>query len=104
MGVFANENNEIPKNAIQKTINNYILEVYKLQWDKIISDLDANLEKVTSTKEAKFEAYSSIQETLKLKKIETEKSKTIWENSRKILIKYLEYMISQIELKKSSLK
>lgn len=64
VGAFAADDEK----GIQKTINNYILEVYKFQGNKIISDLDDNLSKSTTTKEEKNDAYTSIQETLRLKK------------------------------------
>lgn len=106
-GVFASENTanneEISKNTIQTTINKYILQVYKLQWDKILDDLDTNLNKVASTKEAKLEAYSSIQNTLKFKKQETEKDQKTNKTAKNLLIKYLDYMIGELEAKKKKL-
>lgn len=106
--VFANNENshEDTKNPteIQKTINNYILEVFKFQGNKILADLDTNLEKVAPTKEAKIEAYNSIQKTLKLKKEATEKDTKLSKNNKTILIKYLDYMIKEIENKKKDLK
>lgn len=106
--VFANNENthEDTKKPteIQKTINNYILEVFKFQGNKILADLDTNLEKVAPTKEAKIEAYNSIQKTLKLKKESTEKDTKLSKNNKTILIKYLDYMIKEIENKKKDLK
>lgn len=76
-GAFAQDNsgNGVEKNQteLQRTINNYILEVYKFQGNKIIQDLDTNLAKVAPTKESKIETYSNIQETLELKKKSIEK-------------------------------
>lgn len=107
-GTFANENNnenteEAPKTTIQTTVNKYILQVYKLQWDKILDELDANLSKVATTKESKIEAYSSIQHTLKLKKQATEKDEKMNKTTKNLLIKYLDYIIWELEAKKKKI-
>lgn len=103
-GVFANENNSNTISEAQKTINNYILEVYKFQGNKIITDLEANLDKVAPTKNSKIEAYSSIQSTLKQKKENIEKDTKTGENAKKILTDYLNFLITEIEKKKKELK
>lgn len=78
VGAFAatgdvNQENVDTKTKIQSTINKYILDVYKNQGNKILEELDANLAKVATTKEAKFDSYVSIQKTLLLKKTAVEK-------------------------------
>lgn len=103
-GAFAQENNSNKISETQKTINNYILEVYKFQGNKIIADLETNLDKVAPTKNSKIEAYTSIQLTLKQKKESIEKDTKTGENSKKILTNYLNFLISEIEKKKKELK
>lgn len=103
-GVFAQENNSNTISETQKTINNYILEVYKFQGNKIIADLETNLDKVAPTKNSKIEAYSSIQLTLKQKKESIEKDTKTGENAKKILTNYLNFLITEIEKKKKELK
>lgn len=103
-GVFAQENNSNKISETQKAINNYILEVYKFQGNKIIADLETNLDKVAPTKNSKIEAYTSIQLTLKQKKESIEKDTKTGENSKKILTNYLNFLISEIEKKKKELK
>lgn len=104
VGVFAQENNSNTISETQKTINNYILEVYKFQGNKIIADLETNLDKVAPTKNSKIEAYSSIQLTLKQKKESIEKDTKTGENAKKILTNYLNFLITEIEKKKKELK
>ncbi|MGP1582650.1 MAG: hypothetical protein ACTTH6_00255 [Candidatus Altimarinota bacterium] len=94
---------EKTKNEIQKTVNTYILEVYKKQGAKILQELDGNLEKMNSSRDAKIETYGSIQTTLKLKKESVEKDTEIGKNSKKILIQYLDFMIGELENRKKNL-
>lgn len=94
---------EKTKNEIQKTVNTYILEVYKKQGAKILQELDGNLEKMNSSRDAKIETYGSIQTTLKLKKESVEKDIEIGKNSKKILIQYLDFMIGELENRKKNL-
>lgn len=106
-GVFANAT-ETPttvqeKKEIQKSINDYILEIYKFQGNKILQDLDTNLDKVAPTKETKLEAYKNIQETLKLKKEAIETDKKTGKNTKIILIQYLDFLINELEEKKKKL-
>lgn len=99
----ANAMIEKTKNEIQKTVNTYILEVYKKQGAKILQELDGNLEKMNSSRDAKIETYGSIQATLKLKKESVEKDTEIGKNSKKILIQYLDFMIGELENRKKNL-
>lgn len=100
------EKSETPdksKTDIQKTINAYILEIYKFQGNKILQDLDENLTKKTLTLEAKIDAYGNIQETLELRKASVESDTKMGKNAKSLLIKYLNYMITEIAKKKTKL-
>lgn len=94
---------EKTKNEIQKTVNTYILEVYKKQGAKILQELDGNLEKMNSSRDAKIETYGSIQTTLKLKKEAVDKDTETGKNAKKILIQYLDFMIGELENRKKNL-
>lgn len=98
-----NTNKKQESITLQSTINNYILDIYKLQWNKIIIELDTRLEKMNVTRDWKIEVYSNIQETLKLKKKAVEADKSMGKNSKLILKNYLEYMINELENKKKIL-
>lgn len=103
---FANtqvDNKQSSAEVLQNNINNYILDIYKLQWSKIITDLDENLEKMNINKEWKKEVYSNIQETLKLRKKSIESDKNTGKNAKTILTNYLDYMINEFENKKKDL-
>lgn len=103
VGAFAATGDVTEGKTVQTTINKYILDVYKMQGNKILEELDANLEKVATTPEAKKESYESIQKTLRLKKTNIEKDQEMGKNSKTLLIKYLDYMISEIENRKKKL-
>lgn len=103
---FANtqvDNKQSSAEVLQNNINNYILDIYKLQWSKIITDLDENLEKMNINKEWKKEVYSNIQETLKLRKKSIESDKNTGKNTKTILTNYLDYMINEFENKKKDI-
>lgn len=103
---FANtqvDNKQSSAEVLQNNINNYILDIYKLQWSKIITDLDENLEKMNINKEWKKEVYFNIQETLKLRKKSIESDKNTGKNAKTILTNYLDYMINEFENKKKDL-
>lgn len=103
---FANtqvDNKQSSAEVLQNNINNYILDIYKLQWSKIITDLDENLEKMNINKEWKKEVYSNIQETLKLRKKSVESDKNTGKNAKTILTNYLDYLINELENKKKNL-
>ena len=107
-GAFATKDDanamiEKTKNEIQKTVNTYILEVYKKQGAKILQELDGNLEKMNSSRDAKIETYGSIQTTLKLKKEAVDKDTETGKNAKKILIQYLDFMIGELENRKKNL-
>lgn len=103
VGNFAYAAENFPVDTVQTTINKYILQVYKFQGDKILQDLDANLEKVAPTKVAKLESYTSIQKTLRLKKENIDDDTTVGKTAKNLLTKYLDYMITEIETKKKKL-
>lgn len=89
---------------LQKTINTYIVEVYKLQGRQILDELDINLQKVAPTNKARLDAYTSIQETLILRRDATQKDTEMTRNTRNIVINYLNYMIQSIDKKKAQLQ
>lgn len=91
---------EVKKWTIQKSVNAYILDIYKFQWDRILKDLDENLTKIFPTTASKVEAYKSIQDTLEKRKWAIESDVKIGKNSKIIITKYLNYMIDEIEKKK----
>ncbi len=45
-----------------------ILEVYKIQGNKILKDMDASIEKINPDPKIRIEIYSSIQKTLEFRK------------------------------------
>ncbi len=98
-GVFANSNN-----SLQETVNDYILQVYKLQSNKILKDLGTSLEKVANTPGAKIKAYENIKDTLRARKTEVLENTAMGENSKKLLITYLDFLISEIHKQQKSLE
>lgn len=91
-GVFAGSDD-----TIQTTVNDYILQIYKLQSNKILKDLDISLEKVATTPQARIKAYDNIKNTLRARKEEVLENTSMGENSKKILARYLDFLILEIE-------
>ncbi len=87
---------------IQTLINSYILETYKTQGEKILKDLDQNLQKKIPDKEKRIKAYDSIQTTLELRKARILKV-SLNENNKKLLSSYFDYMITALENRKNAL-
>ncbi len=92
------ENKNTEKNA-QKII----LEVYKIQGNKILKDMWASIERVNPDPKVRIEIYTSIQKTLEFRKNKLEKS-DLSDESKDILTGYIEYMIINIEKKKKNLE
>jgi hypothetical protein len=65
--------------------------------------MDANIEKINSDPKVRIEVYSGIQKTLELRKQRLEKSE-MSDESKDILISYIDYMISSIEKRKKNLE
>jgi hypothetical protein len=87
----------------EKNAQKIILEVYKIQGNKILKDMDASIEKVNPDPKVRIEVYSSIQKTLEFRKQKLEKSE-LSDESKDILTGYIEYMIAAIEKKKKNLE
>jgi hypothetical protein len=87
----------------EKNAQKIILDVYKIQGNKILKDMDTNIEKVNSDPKVRIDVYSGIQKTLELRKQKLEKSE-MSDESKDILTSYIDYMISSIEKRKKSLE
>lgn len=96
------EEKKVEDQKTEKNAQKIILEVYKIQWNKILKDMDASIEKVNPDPKVRIEIYSSIQKTLEFRKQKLEKSE-LSDESKEILILYIEYMISSIEKNKKNL-
>jgi hypothetical protein len=87
----------------EKNAQKIILDVYKIQWNKILKDMDTNIEKVNSDPKVRIDVYSGIQKTLELRKQKLEKSE-MSDESKDILTSYIDYMITSIEKRKKNLE
>ncbi len=67
------EEAKIEEKKTEKNAQKIILEVYKIQGNKILKDMDINIEKVNSDPKIRIDIYSSIQKTLELRKQKVEK-------------------------------
>jgi hypothetical protein len=97
------EEEKIEEQKTEKNAQKIILEVYKIQGNKILKDMDISIEKVNPDPKIRIDIYSSIQKTLELRKIKVEK----WEmskDSKDILTGYINYMVYAIEKKKKNLE
>lgn len=94
---------EQEKERVKKEINSYITETYKLQWNKILKDIDASLKKLNLTEAEQVDAYEKIQETLRERKKVVISNQDMTSANKQIIINYLDYMISSIEKKKKLL-
>ncbi len=97
------EDKKIEDKKTEKNAQKIILEVYKIQGNKILKDMDASIEKVNPDPKVRIEVYSSIQKTLEFRKQKLEKSE-LSDESKDILTGYIEYMIFAIEKKKKNLE
>lgn len=97
------EEAKIEEKKTEKNAQKIILEVYKIQGNKILKDMDISIEKINSDPKIRIDIYSSIQKTLELRKIKIEKGAMSTE-SKSILIWYIEYMVTTIEKKKKNLE
>lgn len=97
------EEEKMEEQKTEKNAQKIILEVYKIQGNKILKDMDISIEKVNPDPKIRIDIYSSIQKTLELRKIKVEK----WEmskDSKDILTGYINYMVYAIEKKKKNLE
>lgn len=97
------EEEKIEEKKTEKNAQKIILEVYKIQGNKILKDMDASIEKVNSNPKIRIDIYSSIQKTLELRKQKVEKGVMSTE-SKWILVWYIDYMVTAIEKKKKNLE
>jgi hypothetical protein len=67
------EEEKIAEQKTEKNAQKIILEVYKIQGNKILKDMDVSIEKVNSDPKIRIDIYSSIQKTLELRKQKVEK-------------------------------
>ncbi len=65
--------------------------------------MDLSIEKVNPDPKIRIEVYTGIQKTLELRKQKLEKSE-MSDESKDILIRYIDHMISSIEKKKKTLE
>ena len=98
-----NEEKAVENKNTEKNAQKIILEVYKIQGNKILKDMWASIERVNPDPKVRIEIYTSIQKTLELRKNKLEKS-DLSNDSKEILIGYIEYMIVNIEKKKKNLE
>ena len=104
--IESNEDKKEKKVEEKKTEINaqrIILEVYKIQGNKILKDMDASIEKINPDPKIRIEIYSSIQKTLEFRKQKLWKSE-MSNDSKDILIWYIDYMVSAIEKRKKTLE
>ena len=95
--------NAIEDKKTEKNAQKIILEVYKIQWNKILKDMDANIEKVNPDPKVRIDVYSGIRKTLEFRKQRLEKM-DLSEESKDILSGYIEYMIVSIDKKIKNLE
>lgn len=70
---LSTEEEKIEEQKTEKNAQKIILEVYKIQGNKILKDMDISIEKVNPDPKIRIDIYSSIQKTLELRKIKVEK-------------------------------
>ncbi len=97
------EDKKVEDKKTEKNAQKIILEVYKIQGNKILKDMDASIEKVNPDPKVRIEIYTSIQKTLEFRKQKLEKSE-LSDESKDILTWYIGYMIAAIEKKKKNLE
>lgn len=97
------EEKKVEDKKTEKNAQKIILEVYKIQGNKILKDMDISIEKVNPDPKVRIEVYKSIQKTLEFRKQKLEKSE-LSDESKDILTGYIEYMVAAIEKKKKNLE
>lgn len=97
------EEKKIEEKKTEKNAQKIILEVYKIQGNKILKDMDTNITKVNPDPKVRIEVYTWIQKTLEFRKQKLEKSE-MSEESKDILTGYIDYMLYAIEKKKKNLE
>ena len=95
---------EAKKEKIKQEVSSYIIESYKIQWDKILKDIDQTLLKSVPNKDDRIEAYTKIQSSLEGRRTRNNNSSKISETSKVIIEAFLTHMIDSIEKKVADLK
>lgn len=90
------EESEAKKQKIKDEISSYIIESYKVQWDKIIKDIELTLQKSVPIKSDRIIAYQKIQSSLDARKTRNKESKIISNITRDILDAFLTHMIESL--------
>lgn len=97
------EERKIEEKKTEKNAQKIILEVYKIQGNKILKDMDTSIIKVNPDPKVRIEVYTGIQKTLEFRKQKLEKSEMSNE-SKNILTGYIDYMVYAIEKKIKNLE
>jgi hypothetical protein len=94
----------IDKDKVQQEISSYILEAYKIQWNKILKDIDVSLQKINPETDVRIQSYDRIEATLNYRKEKILDNTELSDSNRDIIINYLNYMIQSIEKRKNELE
>lgn len=86
------------KEKVKQELNEYIINSYKAQGNKIMRDLDTKLQKAIPDADEREEAYRKILTSLKLREQRIENMKA-GETKKLILREFLNHMIASIEKK-----
>lgn len=97
------EERRVEEKKTEKNAQKIILEVYKIQGNKILKDMDSSITKVNPDPKVRIEVYTGIQKTLEFRKQKLEKSEMSNE-SKNILTGYIDYMVYAIEKKIKNLE
>ncbi len=97
------EEKKVEDKKTEKNAQKIILEVYKIQGNKILKDMDSSIERVNPDPKVRIGVYTSIQKTLEFRKQKLEKSE-LSDESKDLLTGYIEYMVAAIEKKKKNLE
>ncbi len=97
------EEKKVEEKKTEINAKKIILEVYKIQGNKILKDMDVSIEKINPNPKIRIEIYSSIQRTLEFRKQKLWKSEMSNDN-KDILIWYIDYMVGAIEKRKKTLE
>ncbi len=93
----------IDKDKVQQEIGSYILEAYKIQWNKILKDIDTSLQKINPETDARIQSYDRIEATLAFRKKKIIENTDLSDTNQDIITSYLDFMIQSIEKRKAEL-
>lgn len=86
------------KEKVKQELNAYIIDSYKAQWNKIMKELDAKLQKAIPDPDEREDAYKKILISLQLREKRINNMKA-GETKKLILKEFLNHMITNIEKK-----